>query len=131
MRRRHRLVIAMLAVAAPARADEVAGVVVDDFNVGMPDVEVRVVGETFLVRTYTDDRGQFRVKGLTSGRYRVEAKRGTVRPGPTPLPRPIRIDREYIRCCTCAMSGSRTFERALGDASRPTHGHVDTRSTVQ
>lgn len=109
----------ILLVCTNARADEVAGVVIDDAKLGVADVEVRIVGATVVVTTRSDRRGQFRVNGLPPGDYRIEVERGTVR---EPYPLPVRIARSWARCCSCRA--------ATVHLATHRRGHVDTASTA-
>lgn len=132
------LVLVMLTIASPASAEDVAGVVVDDVDVGIPLAVIRVVGEKLVITTTADENGQFRVTGLPEGTYRVEVERGTVTP-PRPPPKPfaisshggrLHLDQQRIRCCICAMERAHRLE-ALRSAAAPKRGPIDTRSTAQ
>jgi hypothetical protein len=61
---------------------------------------------------------------MPAGGYRVEVARGWIREAFPPITG-IRIDREFIRCCACAMA-FRTF-----DPTPVRTGHVDLTSTAQ
>lgn len=112
----------LLLATSTARADEVAGVVIDDANAGIAGARVRVITDAVVITARADERGQFRINGVQSGGYRIEVDRGTVR---EPYPPPVRID-PYgsMRCCFCRV---RTY---VGSAPAR-RGHVDTRSTAQ
>lgn len=124
------VIMVLLLVTSPALADEVAGVVVDGARQPLAGVEVRIVGESFVVELHSDGRGAFRITGLPPGRYRVEPARGDVRdPDLVPArPQGIRLTRDYVRCCICAMTRLRTF---VGSAPVASATAVDTRSTAQ
>ncbi len=132
------VLVLLLTLTSPAFADtlldgtnnELAGVVVDGARQPLAGIEVRIVGESFVIELHSDTSGAFRLIGLPPGRYRVEPARGYVRePDLVPVrPQGIRFDRNDVRCCFCAMMRQRTFiDRAPVAPATP----VDTHSTAQ
>ncbi len=128
----------VLGLTSPTLADtlldgsnhEVAGVVVDGVRQPLAGVEVRIVGESFVIELRSNASGAFRVRGLPPGRYRIEPARGEVRdPDLEPVgARRIRLDRSYTRCCICAMTRRSPL---IGQPSVTAAARVDIHSTAQ
>lgn len=117
-----------------APAGVIEGVVVDTTFQRLGGSTVRIVGAALVMTLHADGGGAFRVTGLPVGRYRLEVERGYVHePYPVESEPGPRIDRDWYRCCLCAMERP----HSIGVVPTPPEllstprGHVATMSTAQ